>query len=105
MGYEFRAEDVYSLAEALGLEHHRKGDEMFFRLCPYCGGGEHRDRDTCSVNLRTGAYNCFRASCGKQGHFVELARDLGYPLAYGNEDGKRFILSWRRNPKVTKACR
>lgn len=79
MGYEFKADDVFSFATAMGAETRRKGNELEFKLCPYCGGNKN-DKYTFSINLDTGAYNCFRASCGKQGHFVELARDFNYPL-------------------------
>ena len=79
MGYEFKADDVFSFATAMGAETRRKGNELEFKLCPYCGGNKN-DKYTFSINLDTGAFNCFRASCGKQGHFVELARDFNYPL-------------------------
>ena len=94
MGYEFRADDVYGLAAKLGAQVREKGRELFFRYCPYCGG-DGRDRDTFSVNLETGAFHCFRSSCGKSGHFVEMARDFGYPLDFG--DTRRRV--WRKIPQ------
>lgn len=54
------------------------GEELEAKHCPYCKG---RDKFTFSINIKTGAFNCFRASCGKHGHFVELCRDFDYPLA------------------------
>lgn len=80
MGYEYKQEDVFGFADSRHLRCHQKGDELFFLYCPYCGGGDHRDKDTCSVNLKTGTFNCFRSSCGKHGHFVEMARDFEYQL-------------------------
>lgn len=88
MPYELKRDDVYGLASVLHGEVHEKGEELFFRYCPYCHGGGH-DRDTFSVNLKTGVFHCFRSSCGKSGHFVELARDFDYPLDFGN-GGKRY---------------
>lgn len=79
MSYRFRQGDVIAFANAHGYETHEKGNELFFKYCPYCQGGGH-DKETFSVNLETGAFKCFRASCNKHGHFVELARDFGYPL-------------------------
>ena len=76
MGYLFRADDVYGLASKLGADVREKGKELFFKYCPYCHGGEKRDRDTFSVNLDNGTFHCFRAGCGKSGHFVEMARDF-----------------------------
>ena len=89
MGYTFRADDVYGLASKLGADVREKGKELFFRYCPYCGGDGH-DRDTFSVNLDNGTFHCFRSSCGKSGHFVELARDFGYPLDFGDSRRKEY---------------
>ncbi len=79
MGYEYKAEDVFAFASATGADTRQKGNELEFKNCPYCGGNKN-DKYTFSINLETGAYNCFRASCGRQGHFVELARDFNFPL-------------------------
>ena len=94
MGYLFRADDVYGLASKLGAEVKEKGRELFFRYCPYCNGDGH-DRDTFSVNLENGTSHCFRSSCGKSGHFVEMARDFGYTLDFG-EPRRR---TYRRIPQ------
>lgn len=81
MSYEFKREDVYSFASSMGADTTVKGNELFFKLCPKCRGGGN-DKNTFSVNLDTGAFKCFRASCDYHGHFVELARDFGYPLEF-----------------------
>lgn len=88
--YEFKSADVYSLAYSLNAETKQKGDELFFKYCPYCKGSGH-DKDTFSVNLETGAFKCFRASCGKQGHFVELARDFDFELDDGSKKQYRRL--------------
>lgn len=90
MGYRFQTDDVYGLASKLGAEVREKGNELFFRLCPYCHGGERRDRDTFSVNLDNGTFHCFRSGCGKSGHFVEMARDFEYPLDFGNTHRRQY---------------
>ena len=77
--YEYNKTDVYNLANYLNAETHEKGNELFFKFCPNCQGGG-KDKDTFSVNLETGAFKCFRASCNYHGHFVELARDVGFKL-------------------------
>lgn len=77
--YEYNKADVYNLANYLNAETHEKGNELFFKFCPNCQGGG-KDKDTFSVNLETGAFKCFRASCNYHGHFVELARDVGFKL-------------------------
>lgn len=89
MGYTFRVDDVYGLASKIGADVREKGKELFFRYCPYCGGGG-RDRDTFSVNVENGTFHCFRSSCGKSGHFVEMARDFGYPLDFGDNRRRNY---------------
>lgn len=77
--YDFKSKDVFDFAEFIGAETKQKGNELFFKYCPRCHGGG-GDKETFSVNLQTGAFKCFRASCDYHGHFVELARDFGYKL-------------------------
>ena len=77
--YNFKSKDVFDFAEFIGAETKQKGNELFFKYCPQCHG-VCTDKDTFSVNLQTGAFKCFRASCDYHGHFVELARDFGYKL-------------------------
>ncbi len=84
MSYEFNKQDVIDFASTMTTEKCEKGNELFFRECPYCHGGEHHDRDTFSINLENGTFNCFRSGCGKHGHFVELARDFSFPLDFGD---------------------
>lgn len=84
MSYEFKKSDLFDMASTFGFETHTKGNELWFKRCPYCNGGEKQDSDTFSVNLNSGAFKCFRASCAKEGHFVELARDFNYKLDTGD---------------------
>ena len=82
MSYLLKRSDILDFASTTGAEVFEKGNELFWRRCPYCNGGTH-DKNTFSVNLESGAFKCFRSSCGKQGHFVELCRDFNYPLDMG----------------------
>ena len=84
MAYEFAKRDLVDFANVMRYRTHEKGNELFFEFCPYCNGGGHKDKDTFSVNTDNGTFNCFRAGCGKQGHFVELARDFGFKLDFGD---------------------
>ena len=77
--YEFKSSEVLDFANFIGAEVKQKGNELFFKYCPQCKGGG-GDKETFSVNLETGAFKCFRASCDYHGHFVELARDFGFKL-------------------------
>lgn len=89
MSYKLQTRDIYGFANSIGAETHRKGDELFFKFCPYCGGDGH-DKDTFSINLNSGAFKCFRSSCDKSGHFVQLARDFGYKLEFEDDKPKRY---------------
>lgn len=83
MPYEYKKDDVLEFASTINTEKQEKGNELFFKYCPYCHGGHSKDKNTFSINLETGAFSCFRAGCGKQGHFVELARDFNFQLDFG----------------------
>lgn len=79
MSYVFKPEDAFALARQIGADTKQKGDELFFAWCPHCHGDGH-DKDTFSINLVSGCFKCFRASCDYHGHFVELARDCGFEI-------------------------
>lgn len=83
MKYEFNKDDLYQLAGFIGADVKDDGDEVQFKYCPYCNGGANRDKYTFAVNRLNGKFNCLRSTCGKQGHFVTLARDMGYALDFG----------------------
>ena len=82
MSYQFKQDDLYGLINGLYAKTVTKGKEIQFEYCPYCKGGEHRDKYTFSVSLETGCYNCKRGKCGVSGHFVQLARDMNYQLSF-----------------------
>ena len=82
MFYELKQSDIFDFANTFQTQKKQKGDELFFERCPYCNGGNH-DKNTFSINLVNGTFKCFRASCDKQGHFVELARDFQFHLDFG----------------------
>ena len=56
MSYVFKPEDAFGLARLIGAETHEHGDELFFKFCPKCKGGDHHDKDTFSINLKTGLF-------------------------------------------------
>jgi twinkle protein len=80
MSYTYNPNDVFAFAASISADTRKKGNELQFKFCPYCEGGEHKDKETFSINLESGAFKCMRASCGRQGHFVELARDFNFLL-------------------------
>lgn len=100
MAYELKQSDIFGLAHSLGAEYKEKGDELVFKHCPYCNGGG-KDKNTFSINLITGAYKCFRASCNAKGHFVELCRDKNYHLDFNQSEPKKY----RKLPQRTITVR
>ena len=85
MSYKININDVLGFASTVSAETKQKGNEIFFKYCPYCGGGLSHDKETFSINTDNGAFKCFRASCDKSGHFVQLARDFNYPLDFDDD--------------------
>lgn len=79
MKYQLNQSDIYAFASRIGIAVKPRGNEIKFQRCPYCDSSK-QDQWTFSVNGVTGAFCCPRASCGAQGHFVELARDFDFPL-------------------------
>ena len=49
-----------------------KGNEIIPQYCPFCKGGEHKDRETFALNIDTGVYNCKRGKCQEHGHLTNL---------------------------------
>ncbi len=67
------------------------GDEIIPTVCPFCGGGEHRDKNTFALNHRNHTYNCKRGSCGVSGHFSELLKEKGETFEDSYYSGKPYI--------------
>lgn len=82
-GYTMNEDDLWGLISANGINTKVSGDEVKFEYCPYCHGGAKKDKWKFGVNRKTGAFGCFKGGCMKQGHFIQLCRDMGYDV----EDG------------------
>lgn len=82
MGYQLTSDDIREFARSGGYETREKGEELEFKYCPYCNGGQNKDKYTFSINMISGAYKCLRSSCDVQGHFVELCRDFDFKLDF-----------------------
>lgn len=81
MIYNFKPSDAKDFASFVGIRARVNGDELTFTRCPYCKGGRNgKDKGTFSINLKTGAYHCMRASCGASGNMITLARDFDFSL-------------------------
>ena len=94
--YEFNEADATRFATTNGYEVYRSGNELVFKKCPYCGELTH-DENRFSINLDTGQFHCFRASCGARGNMLTLARDFNFSL--GREWDDYYKLPTRRTYK------
>lgn len=98
--YEFDAGDARRFAAEFGSGQARVvGQELKFLICPYCHGGPKHDKDTFAINLKTGAFNCKRASCGRSGNMITLHKDFGFSLGSGIDayyDGMSRFRSFKK---------
>lgn len=89
MRYEFKEQDAWEFARQQGIETKQIGDELHFKICPYCRPRATKGNTrTFSINLRTGQFKCLRESCGVTGNMVQLSRDFDFSL--GNETDEYY---------------
>ena len=104
--YKFDPDDARRFGREHGMQFRQRGDELQFVKCPYCGWTS-RDKDTFSINLRTGQFKCLRASCGAHGNMLTLARDFGFSLGRDADEyysRKRRYKDLSNHPRpITKA--
>ena len=74
--YKFKEEDAIRFAQEHG-KFKRRGSEIVLQKCPYCQAA---DKDTFSISLITGQYECKRGSCGAHGNMITLSRDFDFSL-------------------------
>ncbi len=92
----------YELADRHLRPYSVRGDEIVPRLCPYCKGGEHQDKNTFALNVAKKTFNCKRGSCGRSGSFERLSRDMGEAVDPGR--GLALVVPRRTyRPPTTKA--
>lgn len=53
------------------------GEEIIPELCPFCHGGDNGDKETFALSVDKEVYVCKRGTCGKRGHFRDLAEFFG----------------------------
>lgn len=75
--YEFKQKDAFMFASNIGARTKKVGEELQFKTCPYCHSPE---TYKFAINLRTGAFNCKRSTCGAKGNMITLARDFNFSL-------------------------
>lgn len=80
MIYEFKKEDAQRFADHVGIRARVKGDELIFSTCPYCKASI-KSKEKFAINLQTGRFQCFRASCGAHGNMITLSKDFDFQLS------------------------
>lgn len=86
--YQFSADDAQEFARSIGAKTQTIGDELIFERCPYCGARSEKrsNKNKFAINLKTGQFHCFRASCNANGNMITLSRDFGFELpGYADE--------------------
>lgn len=79
--YEFKESDAYDFARRQGITARARNGQLHFDRCPYCGGSRKNNNDKCfAIDLKTGKFNCLRASCGVAGNMITLSRDFDFSL-------------------------
>lgn len=97
MMYEFKEQDAYDFARHIRAKVIPLGDELRFKqYCPYCNGGNKRDKDTFSISLKTGQFKCLRASCGVTGNMIQLSRDFDFSLGTETDEYYRPKKQYRK---------
>lgn len=85
--YQFNKDDAFRFSDFVRITAKQRGNELIFTKCPYCGTLT-RSKDKFAINLNTGQFNCFRASCGAHGNMITLSRDFNFRLS---EDMDRYL--------------
>lgn len=78
--YNFSVDDAIRFGQEQGIQTFQRGNELHFKICPYCHGSNGKDKKTFAINLETGTFNCFRSSCGAHGNMITLSRDFNFSL-------------------------
>ena len=96
--YDFQKEDAFRFRDFIRAKARVKGNELIFQECPYCKSRSN-DKEKFSINLETGKFNCFRASCGMRGNMITLSRDFNFSLS---DDVDRYYNLNSRNDRFRK---
>ena len=96
--YTFNESDAFRFAREQNIGTKQHGDELQFAMCPYCHGKTTK-KYKFAINLRNGAFNCLRASCGAKGNMLTLARDFDFSLG---RDADEYYNSRRKFRNISK---
>lgn len=99
--YKFNPDDAERFALWRDIQTRKSGGELIFQKCPYCGNYS-KDKEKFAINLATGQFNCFRASCGARGNMITLSKDFNFSLGNEADEYYRETKKFRKFTKVEK---
>jgi len=76
------------------IRHAKGGAEITPEYCPFCNGGNNKDKYTFAMNSETGLFNCARGTCGEKGNFNRLLKH--YNIKMENENRLKSISEHRK---------
>jgi len=97
--YEFKIEDAKMFASKYGLQYYIKSSEMIFKECPYCHSK--KDKEKFSINIKSGQFQCKRASCGAKGNMITLAQDFNLDL--GTDVSRYYQIGYKEQYRQFKS--
>lgn len=101
--YEFKEQDAWDFSRHVRIEAKRRGDELHFKICPYCRPRpENRNTYSFSINMNSGKFKCLRASCGVSGNMVTLSKDFDFSLGSDIDEYYRQKKRYRKFRKSEK---
>jgi archaellum biogenesis ATPase FlaH len=76
---KLRPSEIESYLREKNLTFRRRGAKAEVKVCPFCSGGEHKDKYTFVVYLDEsgGNFKCMRGKCDESGTFWALAEKFG----------------------------
>lgn len=83
-------------AQAYLGEYTIKGNEITPKYCPFCHGGDNKDKNTFALNIDEQVYKCLRGSCNASGHFTELLKHYGITANTANNTNTHNAFSKKR---------
>lgn len=99
--YIFKPEDAENFARSIGARFFSTSRELFFETCPYCH--QSKDKRTFSINLTSGKFHCFRASCNVSGNMLTIAKDFDFSLGQNADEyyrPTRHYRVWKKPEKI-----
>ena len=83
-------DNITKILQAISQPYRITGNEVKFEICPYCKGGDRKDKNTFSINKETGQFCCKRGKCGVKGGMRKLNQDYNVQPDYVQRIQKNF---------------